>query len=104
VTRFRVEARLADLTLLRCVLHTGRTHQIRMHARHVGHPIVGDALYGKGIADPDLRREVAALGRHALHAATLGLEHPDGRRMRWESALPPELAALVRAHLHPAAD
>jgi 23S rRNA pseudouridine1911/1915/1917 synthase len=104
VTRLRVEQRLAGLTLLRCVLQTGRTHQIRMHARHVGHPILGDALYGKGIGDPDLRREVAALGRHALHAATLGLEHPDGRRLRWESALPPELAALVRAHLHPAAD
>ena len=101
VTRFLVERRLAGITLLRCVLQTGRTHQIRMHARHIGHPILGDVLYGRSISDPDLRREVAALGRHALHAATLGLEHPDGRRLRWESPLPPELAALVDAHALP---
>jgi 23S rRNA pseudouridine1911/1915/1917 synthase len=98
LTQFFVERRLDGITLLRCVLSTGRTHQIRMHARHIGHPILGDALYGKSIGDPDLRREVAALGRHALHAATLGLEHPDGRRLRWESPLPAELAALVDAH------
>jgi 23S rRNA pseudouridine1911/1915/1917 synthase len=101
VTQLFVERRLAGITLLRCVLSTGRTHQIRMHARHLGHPIIGDALYARGIPDPDLRREVAALGRHALHAAMLGLEHPDRRRLRWESPLPPELAALVDAHALP---
>jgi 23S rRNA pseudouridine1911/1915/1917 synthase len=98
LTHLFVERRLAGITLLRCVLQTGRTHQIRMHARHIGHPILGDALYGRSISDPDLRREVAALGRHALHAATLALEHPDGRRLRWESPLPPELKALQSAH------
>ena len=97
ITHCRVEARLGAVTLVRFELQTGRTHQIRMHARHLGLPILGDALYGRGTPDPALRRRVEALGRHALHAATLGLVHPDGRTLRWESPLPAELAELVAA-------
>lgn len=81
--------------LVRFVLHTGRTHQIRMHARKLGHPILGDALYGHAPSDPDLRAAIAGLGRHALHAALLRISHPDGRTMEWTSGLPPELAAVV---------
>ena len=81
-------------SLLRFELETGRTHQIRMHARHVGHPILGDALYA-GRPSRALRAAVEALGRHALHAAVLGFEHPSGDRIRFEAPLPPELEALL---------
>ncbi len=94
---FRVEARYGDeAALLRCRLSTGRTHQIRMHARHLGHPIVGDGLYGRPARGPRLRALTAGLGRHALHAAVLGVDHPcGGPRVELRSPLPPELRALV---------
>jgi 23S rRNA pseudouridine1911/1915/1917 synthase len=101
ITHLCVERRLRGVTLVRFELQTGRTHQIRMHARHLGLPILGDKLYGRGTPDPDLRRLVGELDRHALHAATLGLEHPDGRRLRWQSPLPPELATIVEALANP---
>jgi 23S rRNA pseudouridine1911/1915/1917 synthase len=92
-----VQTRLFGAAVVRFVLHTGRTHQIRMHARKLGHPILGDALYGHVPADPRVRAAVADLSRHALHAALLGFVHPDGRRLSWRSPLPAELAALVDA-------
>ncbi len=97
ITDAAVEQPLHAAALVRFTLQTGRTHQIRMHAKKLGHPILGDALYGHVPADARAREAVASLGRHALHAAVLGLVHPDGRRMRWESPLPPELARLVLA-------
>jgi len=79
-----------DLSLLECRLESGRTHQIRVHLRSIGHPLVGDALYGG-----------AALGhcsRQALHAWRLALRHPaDGRPMQWRSPLPDDLRALCTA-------
>ena len=97
ITQAAVEMRFADeAALLRFTLSTGRTHQIRMHARHLGHPIVGDALYGRRPASPRLRALVDDLGRHALHAAILGVDHPITRaRIELASPLPPELQALV---------
>ena len=92
----KVRALGARAALLRFELETGRTHQIRMHARHLGHPIFADPLYG-GRPAKDLRALAEGLGRHALHAALLGFEHPEGGVLRFESALPPELAALVEA-------
>ncbi|NVB37935.1 RluA family pseudouridine synthase [Pseudenhygromyxa sp. WMMC2535] len=88
-----------DAALLRFELETGRTHQIRMHARHVGHPIFADPLYGRRPKQPRLRALADGLGRHALHAAVIGFDHPDPARgrVRFESPLPPELAALVEA-------
>ena len=96
---FKVEARYGDrAALLRCVLATGRTHQIRMHARHLGLPIVGDGLYGRPAKSPQVRALGKTLGRHALHAAVLGVDHPcGGDRIELRSALPPELAGLVAA-------
>ncbi|HEY1392108.1 MAG TPA: RluA family pseudouridine synthase [Methylibium sp.] len=71
---------------LRCRLHTGRTHQIRVHLAHQGHPLVGDTLYGG--------RRLLGLQRQALHAARLSFTHPaSGRPMDFEAALPPDLAA-----------
>ena len=90
----------ASATLLRFELETGRTHQIRMHARHVGHPIFADPLYGRSgrrarDRDPRIQTLEDQLGRHALHAALLGFEHPAGGRLRFESPLAPELAQLT---------
>ena len=73
------------MSALRCKLHTGRTHQIRVHLSHVGLPLVGDAVYGG--------RSLLGLRRQALHAAELAFAHPvDGREMAFQSPLPPDLA------------
>jgi 23S rRNA pseudouridine1911/1915/1917 synthase len=98
ITNIAVVKRLGGhASLLRFVLETGRTHQIRMHARHVGHPIFADALYGRRPRDARLRTLADELGRHALHAAVLGFNHPEGgSRQRFESPLPPELVSLVQ--------
>ncbi|PRQ04867.1 RluA family pseudouridine synthase [Enhygromyxa salina] len=92
-----VRALGSKAALLRFELETGRTHQIRMHARHVGHPIFADSLYGRRVRDPREQALSEQLGRHALHAAVLGFEHPDGGRLRFESPLAAELAELVIA-------
>ena len=85
-TRVRVLAHGPDVSLLRCELHTGRTHQIRVHLAHLGHPLVGDVLYG---GRPDL-----GMRRQALHAAHLAFEHPvGGQPMAFSSGLPADLAA-----------
>jgi 23S rRNA pseudouridine1911/1915/1917 synthase len=83
VTDFRVVERLAGATVLELSLRTGRTHQIRVHLASIGHPIIGDAVYGR--PDP-------SLGRPALHAMRLRLVHPtDGSERTFESPVPPEL-------------
>ena len=99
-TRYRVVDRFADATLLAVSLDTGRTHQIRVHMRAVGHPIVGDPTYGGRRAAPrdgkpatDL---LAAFPRQALHAARLGLVHPaSGVTCEWRSELPDDMRSLV---------
>jgi 23S rRNA pseudouridine1911/1915/1917 synthase len=92
-TRYAVLRRFADATLVECRLETGRTHQIRVHMHSIGHPLVGDPVYGRrGAGSPPL----AAFPRQALHAVRLALTHPVTRsEMRWESPLPPDLRALV---------
>lgn len=87
-----------EAALIECRLETGRTHQIRMHCRLLGHPIVGDALYG-GLGGPAKRRAIAqGLGRHALHAAHLGFKHPGtGEQVDFVSPLPPDLRGLISA-------
>jgi 23S rRNA pseudouridine1911/1915/1917 synthase len=83
----------ASLSLLRCRLETGRTHQIRVHLAAIGHPVVGDARYG-GRHQP-----LADVPRFFLHAEHLGFTHPTtGERLEFDSALPPDLEA-VRARL-----
>jgi 23S rRNA pseudouridine1911/1915/1917 synthase len=87
--------------LLACQLETGRTHQIRVHMAHIGHPLMGDAVYGPhfktkaGHLGRSSRAALTALGRQALHAYLLVLEHPvSGEILRWESPLPADLALL----------
>ncbi len=85
------------LTLARIAIHTGRTHQIRVHLSAIGHPIVGDALYG-GVHRrvPGDMRAVTHLDRPFLHAARLAFAHPaDGRRMTFTSELPADLQRIV---------
>ena len=108
VTHYAVEARYGgegwDVTRLSCVLETGRTHQIRVHLAHIGHPLLADPLYATGFATkanrlPEpLRTIVTGLGRQALHAAELGFEHPVTREeMAFEAPLPDDLARLAGA-------
>ena len=92
-TRYRVVERFAASTLLAVGLDTGRTHQIRVHMRSIGHPIVGDPTYGKGAAAGSL---LAAFPRQALHAARLGLAHPaSGAPCEWQSELPDDMRELI---------
>jgi 23S rRNA pseudouridine1911/1915/1917 synthase len=97
-THVKIVERMAHAAVAHFTLETGRTHQIRMHARHLGAPIFGDVLYGKPPRDPGRRRLWTELGRHALHAEILGFEHPtSGERVRFQSELPAELVALLDA-------
>jgi len=76
-------------TLLECRLETGRTHQIRVHMQHLGHPIVGDQVYGR-------LPWRAWFARQALHARRLGIEHPvTGRDLAWEAPVPADMQALL---------
>jgi 23S rRNA pseudouridine1911/1915/1917 synthase len=90
-TRYEIEQPFpaAGVSLLRCRLETGRTHQIRVHLSAIGHPVVGDAAYG-GI------RAAITLDRPFLHAASLGFEHPTtGEALAFTSDLPPELTDVL---------
>jgi 23S rRNA pseudouridine1911/1915/1917 synthase len=94
VTHYEVVERFPGLTLLRCKLETGRTHQIRVHMQHIGHPLVGDSVYSAS------RRSHLKIPfpRQALHAERLGLIHPVTQEfMQWECPLPPDFASLLQA-------
>ena len=89
VTHFRVVERFADTTLLEVSIETGRTHQIRVHLAFIGHPVVGDHLYGRSrLTDPRVERQF-------LHASALGFQLPDGEVMRLEAPLPSDLQAVL---------
>jgi 23S rRNA pseudouridine1911/1915/1917 synthase len=98
VTRARVVEPLGGAALLECRLETGRTHQIRVHMAHAGHPLIGDPTYGARRRLPAARpgaEAAAAFPRQALHAASLGISHPvTGETLRFESALPADMETL----------
>ena len=94
----------AVASLLACRLETGRTHQIRVHLASIGHPVMGDQVYGGGfrtktaLLPPEAQVALAALGRQALHAHILTVKHPStGEILTFRSELPPELARLRTA-------
>ena len=105
VTNYRVvEAFGEAAALVRCRLETGRTHQIRVHMAELGHPVMGDPLYGRArrgrrqALPAEARAALEALGRQALHAAVLGFVHPvSGKALFFESPLPDDVMCLVRA-------
>ncbi len=82
VTHFKVIKRYGDFTHVRCVLETGRTHQIRVHSAYIGHPVAGDEVYGP-------KKVITSLGGQCLHAKQIGFVHPKtGEYMEFESELP----------------
>lgn len=101
-TDWSVAERFDGAALLRVRIHTGRTHQIRVHLASIGHPVAGDPVYG-GTRTPSSRRAAAraalqALERPALHAARLAFDHPrTGERCSFESPLPADLEAVLAA-------
>ncbi|MEN3931056.1 RluA family pseudouridine synthase [Microvirga sp. W0021] len=109
ITHYSVEQTFNDgqeqpfVALVRCTLETGRTHQIRVHMSHIGHPLLGDMTYGAGFLTkisklrPETREALETLGRQALHAAVLGFEHPvTGEVMYFESAIPDDMQRVVK--------
>jgi len=102
-TDIRVAARYRAHTLVIARLHTGRTHQVRVHLAHRGYPLVGDPVYGgrpapPAGASPQLRDALAGFRRQALHAQRLGLVHPDtGVALSWERPPPADMQRLIDA-------
>jgi 23S rRNA pseudouridine1911/1915/1917 synthase len=98
ITRIvQTEAVARGLTLARVAIHTGRTHQIRVHLSAIGHPVVGDALYG-GVRRrvPGDLTTVKRLDRPFLHASRLVFRHPaDSRRMEFDSDIPADLQSVL---------
>ncbi len=98
---YRMVEAFAGAALLRVRIHTGRTHQIRVHLASLGHPVVGDTLYGGGragqVPEP-LRAALSTIDRPALHAAALAFDHPlSGERLRFETPLPEDVERLLLA-------
>jgi len=105
ITHYKVLERFGYVTLISCVLETGRTHQIRVHMKHIGHPLFNDARYGgdlilKGTTFTKYKQFIdncfKILPRQALHAKTLGFVHPvTGEMMRFDTELPDDMKELI---------
>jgi 23S rRNA pseudouridine1911/1915/1917 synthase len=110
VTHYRTLEDLYYVSLIECRLETGRTHQIRVHMKHIGHPLFNDARYGgdriwKGTEFTKYRQFVQnafeMMPRHALHAKTLGFIHPStGEKMTFDSELPEDFTAVLAKWRH----
>lgn len=99
-TRYTVRTRFDEpvpATLLEATLDTGRTHQVRVHLAALGTPVVGDDRYGETRARPRALVDLLTPGRLFLHAWRLSVDHPDGRRLSWESPVPADLERVLAA-------
>jgi len=101
ITHFRVIEKFKNFTLIKAILETGRTHQIRVHMSHIGHPLLGDFTYGgkvkfpKGATD-ELKVAIKNFPRQALHAKKLSITHPkDNKELSWKSKLPEDLNYMI---------
>ena len=104
VTHYEVLERYPQFALVQLMLETGRLHQIRVHLQHIGHPVVGDAVYGgeqRAMNDadtPELKHVLSQLKRQALHACLLGFEHPaTGEHLTFSAEMPKEIQRVVDA-------
>jgi 23S rRNA pseudouridine1911/1915/1917 synthase len=100
ITDYEVVERFRYISLVRCRLRTGRTHQIRVHMKHLGHPIVGDPLYSgpqwRGIPDRKVQKVLASFPRQALHAWRITVKHPrTGEKVTFESPLAEDVRRVV---------
>lgn len=101
ITHYRLRERFRSHTLIQCNLETGRTHQIRVHMAHIGHPLVGDPLYGGSLklpkrATPELVAALRGFRRQALHAERLSFEHPvTGDILSFDAARPHDIDTLI---------
>ena len=102
ITHYRLEQRFKRHTLIRVKLETGRTHQIRVHMAHINYPLVGDPIYGGRFqmpadCSPALAEALRNFKRQALHAAKLGLDHPEtGDYCEWSVSMPVDMQNLIR--------
>jgi 23S rRNA pseudouridine1911/1915/1917 synthase len=100
ITDYEVVERLRHASLIRCSLRTGRTHQIRVHLKHLGHPIIGDPVYSgpqwKGIPDKRIQKAIAGVGRQMLHAERIRFPHPrTGAVVTFTAPWPDDFRGLV---------
>jgi 23S rRNA pseudouridine1911/1915/1917 synthase len=104
ITGYKVLRRFGEFaSLVECKLSTGRTHQIRVHMAHIGHPIIGDAIYGGGVSrarraplNEKISIYIKQLDGQALHAFALGFRHPKtGEQINFSSQLPIEIRELI---------
>ena len=102
LTHYRLIERFKNHAHVKAILETGRTHQIRVHLSHIGHPLIGDSLYGGRVRFPkkasdELKKSLKNFGRHALHSKKLTLAHPaSGEVMSWKSTLPDDMTRLLQ--------
>ena len=101
ITHFRVIEKFKNFTLIKAILETGRTHQIRVHMSHIGHPLLGDFSYGGKVKFPrgateELKFAIKGFPRQALHAKKLSINHPrDNKELSWKSKLPEDLDNMI---------
>ena len=101
LTHYRLIDRFKNHTHVKAILETGRTHQIRVHLSHIGHPLIGDPIYGGRVRYPkkasqELKESLKNFERHALHSKKITLAHPiSGEVMSWKSSLPVDMTKLL---------